>query len=120
MVNEKFQWKCEPRAEQLVQSILEVCVQSNPFIEKLQTDLLRHTSTRLFDWLDYVVVGDSPALQIELTQAGYTSAVSGSSYRIYHHPGAQLPRIVVKDEGQPVIGCAVCVDNIANFLMVRG
>lgn len=120
MVNEKFQWKCQPRAEHLVQSILDVCVNSNPFIDKLQKDLLHQTSTRLFDWIDYVVVGNSSALQSELEQTGYISEITGSSYRVYHHPGAQLPRIVVHDEEQSVMGCAVCVDNIDNFLMVRG
>lgn len=120
MVNEKFQWKCQPRAERLIQSILDVCIQSNPFIEHLQKDLLRQTSTRLFDWVDYVVAGNSTALQIELEQSGFVSDLTGSSYRVYHHPGAQLPRIVVRDEGQSVQGCAVCVDNISNFLMVRG
>ena len=58
-INVEFQWKCEPQAESLVFSLLNEYTQANPFIEALRFDLLKHTSTRLFDWVDHVVAGHS-------------------------------------------------------------
>lgn len=118
-INAAFQWKCQPEAEKLVQRILDDSCQKNSFIAHLQTDLLKHTSTRLFDWLDYVVSGSSEKLEKELENTGFISSHASSNYRIYHHPGAQLPRVVVMDQSES-LGVAVAVDSIADFLMVRG
>lgn len=119
-INTQFQWQCHPKSEAAVLSILEKCCKVNPFINQLAQDLEKQTSTRLFDWLDHVVVGFSPELEKELEKDGYTSETATSSYRVMHHPGAQLPRVVFKDNAPPVIGIAVTVDSIADFLMVRG
>jgi len=43
-----------------------------------------------------------------------------ADYRIFWHPGAQLPRIVMYDQGALLTGIAVTVESIADFLMVRG
>lgn len=118
--NSPFQWECQPKAENLILKILEECCQKNPFISELKQDLHQHTSTRLFDWLDHVVVGSSPSIERELEEAGFISDHATPSYRIFLHPGAQLPRIVLKDQDQPVVGIAIKVDSIADFLMVRG
>lgn len=119
-INAAFQWKCEPGAENLVLRITEECCGNNSFIESLRLDLLKHTSTRLFDWIDHVVVGYSLAIEKELIENGFISQHASAAYRVFHHPRAQLPRVVVHDRGPPVIGIAVAVDSIADFLMVRG
>jgi hypothetical protein len=115
-----FQWECHPKAEQLVQEVLEKAVQLNPFIAHLQQTLLEKTSTRLFDWLDHIIISRSAKWEKAMENAGYISDHSTSSYRIFHHPGAQLPRIVVNDNENSEIGIAVSVGSIADFLMVRG
>lgn len=119
-VQTQFKWVCQPKAEALLTHILEECCNANPFIATLSQDLLTQTSTRLFDWLDHVVVGYSPELEAELTTTGFVSSGTTASYHVFHHPGAQLPRIIVKDDAQPIVGAAIAVDSIANFLMVRG
>lgn len=120
MVNEQFQWQRHPKAEQLVLTILDQCCEANPFIQQLSSDLLHHTNSRLFDWLDHVSVGYSEELEKQLEQTGYVGDDASSNYRVYHHPGAQLPAVVVYDDAHAVKGCAVKVDSIADFLMVRG
>lgn len=120
MVNELFQWKRHPEAEALIVEILDECCFSNSFIGNLSDQLLSQTSTRLFDWLDHVVVGYSDELIDDLQKCGYVAHFAAPSYRVFHHPGAQLPFVVVKDHDQPVVGIAVTVDSIADFLMVRG
>lgn len=119
-MNAAFQWQRHPKAESLIASALEGCCEANPFIAALKADLLKHTSTRLFDWLDHIVVGHSPEIEKDLEETGFISDHATPTYRIFHHPGAQLPRVVVKDHAQPLVGIAVTVDSISDFLMVRG
>lgn len=119
-MNAAFQWVCQPKAEAVVQRILDLSCQSNPWIAALQEDLLKHTSTRLFDWLDHVVACYSPSLEKDLEESGFISDLAAQSYRVYHHPGAQLPRVVVKDQDAAAAGVAVLVESIADFLMCRG
>lgn len=114
-----FQWQCHPKAEALLSNILEKSMQ-NHLIETLSHDLLKHTSTRLFDWLDHVIIGASPALEMELNECGFVSRHATASYHIFYHPGAQLPRVVVNDREDSALGISVSVDSIADFLMVRG
>lgn len=122
MTTTLFEWKCHPKSEALITDILNQCCRANPFIETLSQDLLTHTSTRLFDWLDHVVVQYSPAVEKELEENGFVATATAASYRVFHHPGAQLPHVILKEEAsaQPAIGVAVAVDSIADFLMVRG
>lgn len=120
MVNEAFKWECQPKAEQIILSALDVCCRKNAFIQKFSEALFAETSTRLLDWVDHIVLGHSDELENELESAGFISTVATQHYRIFHHPGAQLPRVVVKDHDLPVVGIAVSVDSIADFLMVRG
>jgi hypothetical protein len=119
-INIPFQWKCQPQAEAFVLSILEECCQKNRDLALLQEELPKQTSTRLFDWLDHVVVGYSPPIHKELHDCGFISDHATPSYRIFYHPGAQLPRVVIRDHDKPVVGAAVSVDSVADFLMVRG
>lgn len=114
-----FQWKCQPEAENLIVSLLNTCKTGNHIIAQLEQDLHKHTSTRLFDWIDHLVARHSPALQSDLERTGFVIDITTPSYRIYKHPGAQLPFVVVKDD-ESVQGVAVVVENIGDFLMVRG
>jgi hypothetical protein len=47
-------WKCQPEAEKLILEIVQQAKNANADILKLENDLLEKTSTRLFDWIDYV------------------------------------------------------------------
>lgn len=122
MTTTLFQWKCHPKAEALLHDILDQSCKANPFIATLSQNLLTQTSTRLFDWLDHVIVEYSANLEMELEESGFCATATAASYRVFHHPGAQLPRVIMKEEvcSQPIIGIAVNVDSIADFLMVRG
>lgn len=115
----EFDWECHPKAEQFILKALDRGLQQNAFLKDLEHHLLKLTSTRLFDWIDHVGIPYSHEVEKELTEAGFKQESVTSTYRVYHHPGAQLPRIVVKDKN-PNIDIALSVDSIADFLMVRG
>lgn len=116
----QFDWKCQPAAEALVEEILQRCITANSFIDHLQKQLHKQTSTRLFDWLDHVVVSYSDEIEQKLTDSGFVVDHAAHFYRVFHHPGAQLPLIVLRDQSSPTCGVAVAVESIADFLMVRG
>lgn len=118
-INVAFQWKCQPKAEALIIKILDEAARCSDSIGALSDDLEKYTSTRLFDWLDHVAVGNSPEVENELLENGFISDMATSAYRVFHHPGAQLPRVVVYDEHKEAIQIAVIVDRIADFLMAR-
>lgn len=116
----RFQWKCQPKAESLLLEYLEQACKSNSHIAKLQSELSNKTSTRLFDWLDHIVVGYTSKRIQELEEIGFECEGAGANYRVFHHPGAQLPSLVVLDHPGEVTGIGVKVESIADFLMVRG
>ena len=115
-----FRWECHPKAEALLLQMLSRFCTTNPFIKSLQDDLLTKTSTRLFDWVDHFVVEYSPGLEENLEENGFISENVTATYRVFHHPGAQLPRVIIQESGTPTAGVAVAVDSIADFLLVRG
>lgn len=117
-INAAFQWQCHPQAETLLLSLVDEASQANPAIKTLERQLLEQTSTRLFDWLDHIITRDQPEMEQQLQQLGFVLQEQQPDYRVYHHPGAQFPRVVLDRQQQ--IGVAVSVDSIADFLMVRG
>lgn len=120
MINEAFQWKCQPAAEKLLLDVLDKARDANPLVSEIEKDLLKHTSTRLFDWIDHLSVGHNDAIEKSLEETGFVPEFAAPSYRVFHHPGAQLPRFILKDLQDDSIEVAISVDSIDNFLMVRG
>lgn len=119
MINAAFQWKCQPAAEKLLLDIVEKAKTLNPYIAEFEQELHKHTSTRLFDWIDHVSIGHSEELEKSLEETGFVPEHASPSYRVFHHPGAQLPRLVLKDQKIKAIDIAVSVDSISDFLMVH-
>jgi hypothetical protein len=120
MNNFIMMWERQPKAEKLIERIVESCCEENQFISNFQQELHKHSSTRLFDWLDHVIVGYSPAIEQELIDTGFISDAAATSYRVFFHPRAQLPRVLVRDHDKPIGGVAVKVESIADFLMAQG
>lgn len=118
-INAAFQWECQPKAENLVMEIFKRAVAANSFIAQLEKDLLKHTSTRLFDWLDHVVAEESDQLNQDLREAGFVQQGNGFQ-PLFAHPGAQLPRVVLVRSNAITTGLAVSVDSIADFIMTHG
>lgn len=114
--NSDFNWKCQPEAEKLLLDILQKVLDNNPNAHQLQRDLFSKTSTRIFDWIDFVTVPINENIQKELKRTGFV--ILNQSENLYHHPGAQLPR--VKLSNQNLYGIAVQVESISDFLLASG
>lgn len=117
---ESFQWKCHPDAEKLLLDLLDKACAANKSIAQLRDALHTQTSTRLFDWLDHIVVDDSASRAQELESLGFSLESAGATYRVFRHLGAQLPSLVVQDYPDDVSGIAVKVESIGDYLMARG
>lgn len=115
-----FQWTQHPKAEAFIQELIDVAKATNPYIANLEQELLKSTSTRFFDWVDHVTIGHSTSIEKELVQLGFSIDQAAPDYRAFHHFGAQLPSVVVKDQPATFMGISVAVESIADFLMVRG
>ncbi len=111
-----FQWKRHPDAEMLLYEFLFLFEGKNSWIKNLAESLKKHTSTRLFDWIDHFVVFPSDDLLKRMENAGFVNQQD----MIYCHPGAQLPRIVCAAEQDHPEGIAVKVESCAEFLLVHG
>lgn len=115
-----FDWKCQPAAEQLILEILQSCLEGNKTLSELQFNLAKFTSTRIQDWVDHFSLGYSKDLENRLSDTGFTVISSTPTYRVFYHPGAQLPMVILKDHPDTVKEIAIISENIADFLMVRG
>lgn len=115
-----FFWYCQRDAEALILRHVESCQERNEYLKKLAIQLKEQTSTRLIDWIDHIEVGYSDSLNRELEEAGFLSEMATPMYRVFYHPGAKLPLIVVKDQTHPFVGLAISVESIAEFLMCQG
>lgn len=118
--SEQFHWKCQPQAEAFIEEALAQFCQNNEAIALLANTLEAQTSTRLFDWLDHIVLGYSNDRHCALEQAGFIPHHASSKSRLWHHPGAQLPLVILSDRACAEPSVAVRVESIADFLMVRG
>lgn len=115
-----FVWHTQKKAQEFIAKTLRSACEKNHFLGALEKDLASHTSTFLFDWVDHLEIGYSDALLKELTDCGFVQEIASPNYRVFSHPGAKLPLIVVKDQSHPFVSVAISVDSIGDFLMVRG
>lgn len=120
-INAPFQWKCQPEAERLILDFVDRAIQVNPAIKHLSDELLLQTSTRLFDWIDHIVIEDAEGVKEKLESFGFVQDKDDKDDNaVYRHPGAQLPQVVLNSSAKESLGVAVSVDQIADFLMVHG
>ena len=115
---QEFHWQRYPKAEALLEKALDDAIVLNPELNQLSQDLLDKTSSRLFDWVDYISL--SPAYEEAFINEGYEEVHTTQHYRVLYHPGAQFPKVVIEENAEKVSGVAVTVDSIEDFFLARG
>ncbi len=116
----QFQWTRHPKAAEWIENAVESCKRKSPVLHAFAHDLERLTSTRLFDWVDHVGVPGLANTDEELESLGFISDEASSRYRVFEHPGAQLPRVLVQDLDVEAYILGIKVESVADFLMARG
>lgn len=115
-----FDWVCQKKAELLILELLDQATSLNEQLKQFQEDLLKKASSRLIDWTDHIVVGNDLDLKQNIIQAGFELRLKALDYEIYCHNGAQLPRIIIKEDPKKLLGISIVVEKIDDFLGVRG
>jgi hypothetical protein len=119
------EWLRYPESEVFVIEKLDQLVATVPPARTLQSDLTVHTSSRLIDWLDHLVLADGDTPRGQLADLGFepedVPAEPGDT--VYRHPGAIFPRVVLRAkidaEAGDVVGAAIQVEDIGEFLMTH-
>ncbi|MFN4173763.1 MAG: hypothetical protein ACK4HV_01495 [Parachlamydiaceae bacterium] len=114
-INSKFKWERQPHAELIINRAIERAFE-NPDIKALDDRMRKEASSRLFDWLDHVIVPIEE--EKEVLEAGFELLHATPASKIYRHKGAQFPLIIVSENDET--GLAVSVDSISDFLLANG
>lgn len=121
-----FVWLQHPQPDTFLSDLLGQYLREMPSVARFQEDLALQTGTRLEDWLDHLVIADSPTLTGRLGELGFhlMETVCREDDSVYGLPGAILPMILVRrDSGAPPgspLAAAIRVDSIPRFLMMHG
>ncbi len=102
-----FLWQRYPETEKWLLSQLERLSSGNTALAQFSKDLVKYTSSRIFDWVSHIKIKEAAPL----LDLGFTEENEG----LFAHFGAQFPRVrIVKDAPEGVV---VVVDEISNFFM---
>ncbi len=115
-----FYWERQDAAERLLLDLVGEFRRQSATLTCFEERLVRQTSGRLLDWIDHLLLRDSLQLRDRLAETGFVARPTAGG-DVWHHPGAQLPRIVLTGGGaRPEKGLAVRVENIVDFLQANG
>ncbi|MFN2185474.1 MAG: hypothetical protein ACK2UU_15910, partial [Anaerolineae bacterium] len=121
----KFDWQRYPAAEALIAGRLVAFVQAMPNVDRFSVALLAHTSSRLFDWLDHLVLADGDVPRRRLQELGFEpeEAPADPGDTVLHHPGSIFPRILLREnigqEPGATVAAAIQVEEISSFVMAN-
>lgn len=104
-------WLLHPRAQALVDGIVDVALSGSSPAAGLMHAICAGTSTRTQDWLDSVA---APVSDDELRAAGFVDGFL-TTPGLWRHPGAQLPAITIA-EGYEL---ALRVDDVVAFAQAQ-
>lgn len=120
MIEQRFIWQRHAEAEQWVLKCLEDFYEKNPNLQYLSEKFLQQASCRLYDWVDHLLLSDSPALRQQLSGFGF-ELLPDMMQTVYSHPGALLPDIVLLGDSAGIeSGVTLLVECVSEFLQVNG
>ena len=115
-----FFWQRQAEAERLILKLLADFTSHNGSLALLADRLLHQASTRLLDWVDHLLLTDSPSGRRQIVELGF-EAEAGDDDKIFCHAGALLPHIVLTDNAFGAeAGLALQVECVSDFLQANG
>ena len=113
-LDDRYQWTVQPLAERVVRDILDEATARSPFAADLRRRMRDETGTRLFDWLDHLVVPDAGGLREGLRNAGFIGRYEAGAGECYVHEEGMFPRIIPSRDGSTHL--AIKVESVADYL----
>ena len=118
---DEFQWEVQPAAEQMVREALDEAVGKSPFLADLARRMREETGTRLFDWVDHLVVRDAGGLRERLRNAGFIVDLSETAKGALQLAADSRYDLVISDLGLPdVSGLELMPQLLAEQPWLRG
>jgi hypothetical protein len=113
-VRTDFDWQPQPAAADLVNRLLDRCIQANPHIATLGRRMYGETGTRLVDWIDSLGVAGVADLEGELLSAGFEVNPESRRQRGYRHPEGIFPTVYLAPQGE-ISSLFIKVDSVDAF-----
>ncbi len=113
-----FDWKRWPEPEAFIDAKIAAALAGNSFAAKLADRMTRETSTRFTDWVDHMIIGESPGLARTLRGLGFVRQPTdhGPGSPVFAHQGGMFPKIVVATGSEvEVVEVALKVESVASF-----
>ena len=93
-------WQVWPETERALQNWIDALLAALPAAADFVRELEQHTSTRVFDWVDYLALaGDEGAARV-LRELGFEheDVATPNGATAFHHPGGQFPRVLLHSD----------------------
>lgn len=123
MSESPFAWKRWPQTERFLADRYSELEQENDWAKDFSQRLRDLTGTILEDWVDHVRLNGARVPHDVLRELGYKPRRGedvAPPRRVYTHPGADLPKLMVDPTASPdapvCLGVAIRVDHLAAFL----
>jgi hypothetical protein len=113
-----FEWQRWPETEAFLEGLISRALDANPFAARLAERMKDESSTRFKDWVDHLVISESPGLARRLDVLGYRrqSISYATNSPVFAHEGGMFPSLaVIPGGGTEVREVAIKVESIAAF-----
>ncbi|MBI5125749.1 MAG: hypothetical protein HZA70_05900 [Planctomycetes bacterium] len=125
MNSTRFDWKRYPEAEAFFLRGLDSFLNAHQVAARLEQKIREHTSTRLIDWVDHVVLPDSGPTRTSLARMGFIPDPLGEALpgrTALMHTGAIFPNVVLQGgmSGLSILELALKVESVADFVAKQG
>lgn len=112
-----FDWPLAAEGEEFLRRHIARFLEGNRFARRLGQLMTERTGTDLFEWTDHVVL--SPEEEPGLQAAGFVqdpTAETPAGEKVYEHPQASLPRVLISRTDAGERGLAVRPEFVADFV----
>ncbi|MGA3059208.1 MAG: hypothetical protein ABSD92_02440 [Candidatus Bathyarchaeia archaeon] len=113
-----FDWNLFPKAESLLQTELDKFLSSNNSAATLVNEIEQKTSTRIFDWVDHLVVSSDEIDADDLFKRGFHESRTFEGSIALRVEGSTLFPMLLRSEKMSEL--ALAVEDIDNFRKVYG
>lgn len=111
---QQFQWEPQPRAQALVNELIDGFLAKCPDAAELARRMRHDTATRFNDWVDSIYAPRSNELRARLLDVGFTRRALPGAPDCFIHEGALFPAIVL--DSANVTKVLLKVDSVVDFL----
>ena len=121
---EAFVWRRHPEAEDYLLRHLADFTAAVPAAADLERRMQVQTGSRLFDWLDHLVLAAGDRPRGELRDLGFEQeeVPAARGDEVFRHPGTVLPPVLLRagaSGGGTPVAAAIQVENVAAFLLTH-